>query len=178
MVIVGVDPSYRTMALVALGDQPMATKIKVPDKIKDPQKIASDLFSGGLSFMSLATPFAIYVEEPVVAGARNLRSSLKIARSVGALMGACSAAGMERVYLVPVSTWKAQVVGNGHASKDDIRTWLDSHQPEVSALCGDDQDLRDAACLALYGQGLQRRVHAIRSGLQHEPLDAGLARSG
>lgn len=178
MVIIGVDPSMRSYAMVSVGDRINKHKIKVPDTVKDPHKIITDLVAGLSAYVSAMSPFAIYIEEPVVAGARNLQSSLKIARSVGAFMGACSAAGMERVYLVPVSSWKAEVVGNGHATKDDVRAWLDQNEPTISTVCGNDQDLRDAACVALYGERLQRRVDALRSGLQHEPLHARVAPAG
>lgn len=173
MVVMGVDPSSRTWAMVVLdGDQPYVFKTSVPQKIKDPQQIARDLYAAGLLYLTSWSPLAVYIEEPLVAGARNLQSSLKIARSVGVFMGACVAAGITHTYLIPVATWKAKVVGHGNASKDDVRAWLAGHKPEIAEICGDDQDLRDAACIALYGQGLQRRVDAIRSGFQSQPLDA------
>jgi Holliday junction resolvasome RuvABC endonuclease subunit len=88
-----------------------------------------------------------YVEEPVVAGARNLRTSLRMAQVSGAILSVMSGE------LVPVSTWKKAVVGKGNATKDDVRAYLQS-QPEFKETHGK-QDWIDATCIRLYGAKLR-----------------------
>ena len=85
-----------------------------------------------------------YIEEPVVAGARNLRTSLRIAQISGAVLSAVNGE------LVPVSTWKKEVVGKGNAKKEEIREWLKT-QPEYK-YASSSQDWIDATCLRLYGE--------------------------
>ena len=89
-----------------------------------------------------------WVEEPVVAGARNLRTSLQMAQVAGVL------ASFEdsTTHYVPVSTWKSVVVGRGNASKEDVARWLADEHPVLHALAAGSQDLVDATCLRLYGR--------------------------
>lgn len=161
MQIMGVDLSSRSVAMVVDGDEPSGHKLAVSTKVMDRYAIGRVLYPQIVRHLSLVSPFAIYVEAPIVAGRRNLQSSLKIAQVCGVFIGAAASAGMERVYLVPPSSWKAEVIGNGNADKERIRSWLAANKPEISSLCGADQDLRDAACIAIYGQGLQQRVDGI-----------------
>lgn len=170
MRVMGVDLSSRSLAMVLLdksGHRIAFAKYKVPDKIKDRQQIAKSLFEDGLSFVSESYPDVVYIEEPVVAGKMNLRSSLLIAQICGVMMSVCAASGMEHVYLVPVSSWKKGSVGSGNADKQRVSTWLNENHPKIASICGRDQDLIDAACIAIYGQGLQCRLDAVRSGLSH-----------
>jgi Holliday junction resolvasome RuvABC endonuclease subunit len=92
----------------------------------------------------------IYVEEPVVAGARNLRTTILIAETVGMVLSRHA-----RVHVVPVDSWKKATVGKGGVSKDDVAKWLSEEYPEYAALCGSDQDLTDAAAIFVYGRALE-----------------------
>lgn len=56
-------------------------------------------------------------------------------------------------------TWKAQVIGNGNASKADIQAYLEAFHPELANLCHGIEDEYDAMTLGVYGQG--RRSGAI-----------------
>lgn len=105
----------------------------------------------------------VFLEEPVVAGVRNLRTTIKIAETAGAVIAA--ACGAQGTYLVPVSSWKKGTHGSGNAGKSDVRTWLADHHPTLAAECGDDQDLVDAACVALHGRRLVERGHDIGTGV-------------
>src|SRR5512139_3457164 len=74
----------------------------------------------------------IYCEEPVVAGVRNLRSTILIAETVGMIL--CLNA---QVHLVPVSSWKKYTVGKGNATKDDVTEWLKREHPTYASYCRD-----------------------------------------
>lgn len=105
----------------------------------------------------------IYCEEPVVAGVRNLRSTILIAETVGMILALNA-----KVRLVPVSSWKKATVGNGHATKADVTEWLAREHPEYASKCRDtqqreSQDLRDAAAIYLFGRFVETGTSADRS---------------
>ncbi len=50
--------------------------------------------------------------------------------------------------LVDNGTWKKAVLGNGHASKEEIAQYAVQRFPQ---LAGESQDIMDAACIALFG---------------------------
>lgn len=92
----------------------------------------------------------VWIEEPPLAGSRNLRTFLHLSQvsAVAGLAGRCE--------YVPVGSWKKQVVGNGAASKDLVARWLARHRPGWHAQCRGDQNLVDATCLAIYGNMAER----------------------
>lgn len=160
----GADLSSRSVALILVETetgQSQALKVSVSDKIMNRHEIIRQLSASVGSWLAEKRPDVLYIEEPLVAGARNLQSSLKIAQVAGALL--CLSAGMERVYLVPVSTWKKDTVGHGNATKPEVRAWVDQHYPSIASVCGLDQDLYDAAAVALYGQGCLARSDKLGS---------------
>lgn len=94
----------------------------------------------------------IFCEEPVVAGRRNLRTTIQIAETVGMVL-----ALEHPVYLVPVSTWKKETTGSGNASKDRVSEWLREEYKQYFAACEGNQDICDAAAMAIYGRGVVAR---------------------
>lgn len=92
----------------------------------------------------------IYCEEPVLAGARNIRSTILIAETVGMILALNA-----RVHLVPVSSWKKSTVGKGNATKDEVADWLKKEHPRYASYCREDQDLIDAAAIFIYGRSVE-----------------------
>jgi Holliday junction resolvasome RuvABC endonuclease subunit len=97
-------------------------------------------------FAQLVDGEAVFIEEPVVAGVRNLRTSLQLAQTAGALMSRTT--GMAD--FVPVSSWKIGTVGRGNADKTSVSEWLSMSNPAYFELCGGDQNRVDATCIALW----------------------------
>lgn len=97
----------------------------------------------------------VYVEEPVVG--RGVRASLQVCQTAGAVMSHLSVPS----YFVPVSSWKKEVIGRGNAPKGLVGTSLRELHPRYSQLCGGDQDLIDATCIALYGASRQHVVERL-----------------
>jgi len=93
-----------------------------------------------------------YMEGAIVAGVKNLQSTIKVAQTTGLVRTM-----MPNVVEVAVSSWKKATVGKGNAKKEDVRLWLDTNHPDMAARCGGNQDLYDAACIAIYG-GLTDRA--------------------
>lgn len=117
------------------------------------------------------TDARLWVESAVVAGARNLQSSIGIAMTVGALI---SDHPTRQVTLVPPSTWKKTVTGHGEYDKQQVAEWLEQHHPALAEACRKpsgklDQDRVDATCLGLHGRiasselGLARARRVPRS---------------
>lgn len=96
-------------------------------------------------FSELDDGDVIYMEEPIAAGAMNLRTFLFIAQVSGVVM---SSGGP--VFPVPVTKWKQVIVGNGHASKDKVADWLAANNPYDHVL--EDQNHIDATCIRLFGE--------------------------
>lgn len=94
----------------------------------------------------------LFCEEAVVAGARNLRTSLQISQTVGVVLASTALS-----YLVPVSTWKIETVGKGNADKSSVMNWLRVGYSGYFASCDGNQDIADAAAIAIYGRDVYLR---------------------
>jgi Holliday junction resolvasome RuvABC endonuclease subunit len=90
----------------------------------------------------------LWIERPIMGGSGSPLAAIRIAVTAG-LVAAASTARLEFVFPV---VWKAAVVGKGNADKSAVAAWLAEHHPTLAKTCGGDQDLVDAACIALYGQ--------------------------
>lgn len=108
-------------------------------------------------------PDYVFIEDVLIGN--NRKYSIKLAQTMGAVL-----AGMPytevppQVIPVNVSTWKKEILGNGHASKEDIRNWLTAYNSAYAELCDGDQDQYDAACIGLYGCLLSRRADKLLEG--------------
>jgi len=94
-------------------------------------------------------PVVAYVESPVV-GRGGVRSTMAQAFTSGAVQATLHEAGIE-VRMANVSHWKKVVVGMGNAVKADVHAMIARRWPHFSERAGTDDDLNDAAAIALYG---------------------------
>lgn len=99
-------------------------------------------------FEHMVTPF---VEKPFVShgGASNPTTTISLAEVVGVIRSRPGWGG-ESV-LIPPTTWKAQMVGKGNASKEEIGAWFDA-QESGRRLRSPTEDEIDAWCIGLYGE--------------------------
>ena len=97
----------------------------------------------------------LYVEAPVVAGARNLQATIGIAETVGMVLSLGYPAT-----LVPISTWKKAVVGKGNAKKEDVEAWYSSTGGTLKG-----QDFYDAAAIHAYGVQDMDLAQRLRGGI-------------
>jgi len=141
----GVRSWYAARVDLETGKHAAYSCVIKPKKTEERAKILSTLSIELATLLDGADP--IYIEEPVVAGARNLRTSLMLAQTAGALMSRISGP----VTLVPVSSWKKEVCGKGNMNKEEVSAWLKVHEPTFHDNCLDDQNKIDATCIALYG---------------------------
>lgn len=116
-----------------------------------------------------------FVLESPVMGKGGPGATIPQAQTGGAMM---APAGFHRIpiLMADVGTWKKSTVGNGHASKEDITSWLFQHHPSLYKLClrdngSEDFDVADSLCINLYGQiVLMRRRKLERLTKPGKPL--------
>ena len=160
--IMGIDLSSRKIAIVVLDPEaePRAHTITVK---KQPSR-ADELYeleTGLYGYFPMMHPCWVYIEAPVV-GRGGARPTVLQSQVDGVVQVATVRFGHLGTYSVNNKTWKKAVVGNGNAAKDDTRSWLAAHHPVLADLCGDDQDLVDAAGVALYGTGVIERARRLK----------------
>lgn len=145
--IYGVDLGTRRIAVVEPGSL-HAAELWLPRLRRgEAEDVQSALRALASWFITTVPPDAeVWVEAPI-SGHGNVRTAIRMAETCGAVL----AAHVGRARKVNLSTWKARVIGHGHADKPTIRRWLTDHHPALATVCGESQDLVDAACVALYG---------------------------
>lgn len=142
--IYGIDCSMRRVA-IACPEQQWTTTTKLSAKVGH-----VDAMHQLKAFAGYVIPpdSSVWIESPVVAGARNIQSTLKAALSTGAVVAALE---QSTVRMVAISSWKKAVCGYGAADKDGVAAWLECSDEVLSSACHGDQDCIDATCIALYG---------------------------
>lgn len=159
--IIGIDPASKKLALFGeKGGEPFA----VTKTVKKSNRAVelTDMRSFLQEFLTLITSeedVVIFCESPVLAGARNIQSTILIAETVGMILSLGYPC-----YLVAPASWKARTVGNGGASKSDVSAWLADRYKGYSDLCDGDQDLCDAAAIYLYGASVETYQRSAVSG--------------
>lgn len=161
--VVGADLSSKHLAFVAKHPlTPTAAVVKYPvSATKDgyrPENCAEALacmyeFCETLGKMSApGVELVAWVEAPAI-GRGGAQTTMKQSFVSGVVQAVLVQAGFA-VHLVQNTTWKREVCGRGDASKTDVGRSLGSRWPSIARACGGDQDLIDAACIALYGQAI------------------------
>jgi len=109
--------------------------------------IAEGLSPWGLEF---------WFERPVThAGPRrNVRTAVGQGLSAGALLGQLPGS----LHEVSNTQWKKELIGDHHATPAVYRGWLEAHHPALAAICGEDEDLAAAHCIALWALAQARDV--------------------
>lgn len=88
-----------------------------------------------------------FYERPIVF--KNINTSVGQALSAGAFFAQLSGV-FTQIY--PSAVWKKEVIGNGNASKDDTRTWVESKYPALAEACEDVEDRFDAVAICEFGR--------------------------
>lgn len=137
------------MRSVHLFNGETARTISVPrsHRYEELQRIA-----GAIMGAIVATDI-VFVEEPPLAGPKNIRTLIGLSQTHGAVI----ASSPGYCYSVPVATWKKDVVGNGKADKTFVAEWLERNHPSIYARCAN-QDQIDAACIHMYGKLVMDRL--------------------
>lgn len=154
-IVIGVDPASTKLAFVALYKSQHITRFY--NRIG---RSGAEACSAGWEHSSYfvefvrstwpGIPINAFVEQPVL-GRGGVRSTMVQSFTSGAVQGSLHSSGCD-VTLANPSTWKKKAVGRGNATKEDISKWLRLRWPSLHAAAGGNQDLMDAAAIAIYGQ--------------------------
>lgn len=154
--IVGVDPSSKSVTAAVLTDEPYTfigvQKAVFPRKGKwAPEDAVKACDACRLVFDTIGMDDGarLYLESPVV-GAGGPNPTIVQSFVSGIIQLVAQEYGAQ-VVLVNNQTWKKRVIGNGNAKKDLIIGTLRREYPKLESYCGDDDDLYDACGLAIYG---------------------------
>lgn len=149
--IYGIDPAGRGVAVFAIDSTHAAAYVLEVERTNRGQEIRELHDKLGKLLQRDPEPI-VFVEAPVVAGARNLQTTIQLAQTVGMVM-----ALPHRTYQVAIGSWKAATVGRGDASKESVSDWLREAYPEYHSLCDGNGDLVDAAAICVYGRQLTEK---------------------
>lgn len=159
MTILGGDFSTNKLAVVCEGwDTTWVKAIMLPPKASMPQKTyaAYQGMSEFLGTVNLTADRHAFIEAPIVAGARNLQTTIKQAMVSGGAQTALIEWGFT-VHLVPPASWKKEIIGKGNARKEQVGPVIQQVWRSVFEIASGDQDILDAASCCLYGISMVRR---------------------
>ncbi len=149
MRIVGVDPDTKAITAVSFGGPKEPHIFRVEAKGRRAEDRIEKLYTSlRLTFFSEPADW-VYIELPVMGV------------NVKALRDQAMVIGMIRYWLwsndqphsmVDNTVWKKGVLGNGHASKEEIAAYA---QRVLHIPADHPQDVYDAACIAAWGSGQQ-----------------------
>lgn len=115
---------------------------------------------------------AVYLEKVVMphgTAARSFDTMMAHSMCIGMVL---ATVGGE---LITPATWKAAILGHGHADKDDTAAWIEHSAPQVAAIVQAAArtkprraDLYDAYCIAAYGDLARRHPDQLDQG-RHVP---------
>lgn len=161
MRIVGVDPSSKKIALFIWRDdewEAATITTKIQDRAKALAELQKDLEEYLLNLESDETYF--FVEQPLM-GRGGAHATIVVSQVQGIVMACSVECGSDSTYPVNVQTWKKVIIGRGNVGKPEVREWLGAHESDLAEMAGGDQDLVDAACIALYGREIITRSERI-----------------
>jgi len=157
LVVVGVDAASSRAAFVALRGTEFFTMA-----VTKLGSVGGEACAGASSatheFLDqlpwpITEPVEVFIEWPVL-GRGGFRSTIVQAFTNGAIQGTFHERGCV-TQGANVSSWKKAIVGKGNATKTDVSQAIRLRWPSLYQRVAEDQDLCDAACIALYGQSLQ-----------------------
>lgn len=79
---------------------------------------------------------------------RNTKTAIGQGLSGGALLAALPGS----LHECSNSQWKKELTGDGRIDPDGYRAWLEANHPALASLCGEDEDLFAASCIALWAE--------------------------
>lgn len=153
MNVVGIDPDTKAIHLVQLGTDsgwegnPKLCKVEAKGQKAEDRFIplikAFDKIP--LSKIDWDNVDWIYIEIPPMVNANAFKAQCLVIGAIRASLTVC----MDIPHsLVDNGTWKKGVIGNGHATKEEIKAWAIAMLKMPEGLA---QDYYDAACIAAFG---------------------------
>lgn len=104
-------------------------------------------------FESLEDGAHVFCEDNIAL--RNPKTNILLAKTTGAIWAAAQDFDLFW-HWVPISAWKKEVVGNGNATKDDVK-----RHAELAGFYTPVEDYNDAFCIRQYGAKMLAKVGAF-----------------
>lgn len=158
--IYGLDLSSRKVAIVELTEDGEGADTFTVSKMAERHDELYSLWFDVMGHMGSLEPGWVYIESPVV-GRGGAQPTILQAQVDSIIHIAAASYDHLGCYSVNNKTWKKTIVGNGNATKSDVTQWLRSNHPSLAQLAHGDQDLVDAACVALYGREVVQRAQRL-----------------
>jgi Holliday junction resolvasome RuvABC endonuclease subunit len=158
--LVGIDLGVRKIAMAVFeGDSLVNVGVHEASNTLPRDLQLLEVASYAHDYGQLHEADSIWIEDTIIGN--NRRYSIRLAETKGAIMA--DLANLRQmngtdVRLVDNQTWKKHVVGDGHATKETVQNYIRATHPAYAPLCGEDQDLYDAACVGLYGLTITERA--------------------
>jgi Holliday junction resolvasome RuvABC endonuclease subunit len=163
MRVLGIDLGIRKIAVAALQDEDLihAEAFEVGAELPRDLQLRS-LGAYAHDAAQLANADSVWIEDVIIGN--NRKYSIRLAQTLGAVMTHLSSMRLQAgtdIRLVDNKAWKRTVVGNGNADKDTVQNYIRESHSAYAPLCGDDQDLYDAACIGRYGVTILDRAEDL-----------------
>lgn len=158
--IIGLDPSSRKLAFVVTGPAIESSQVDFirVTKIVQRCRAATDAVHRLIErYAWMDGAKYVFIESPVYTARAGARSLIPQATVFGAILAAFARHHQYIVEPVNNTVWKKGIVGSGNASKRDVGVAVEHLWPSIYRTIAGDQDLLDAAAIALYGKELLRK---------------------
>ncbi len=144
--IVGIDLDSKKIAAVLFVDGEFNQLLFFQSKNKDTDERLFELYKYFESMViKHLKPDKIFIEDSIYVS--NYRTSKALSESIGNVKLLCRLKQIP-FELVSNKTWKKEIIGNGNASKEDIKKFILRQKPD---LVDEPQDIIDAYAICLWG---------------------------
>lgn len=153
--IAGIDPDTKAITIVVLSRKPTTFGVEefvVSRRVEAAGRRADDRFldlarqiRDVLHIIPNAGASWCYLERPMVGP--NRKGAIDMGQVVGMIRAELDRLDMPHSMVDP-GVWKKALLGNGHATKEEIKEWSVRHLGMANDL---KQDYYDAACIAAFG---------------------------
>jgi len=163
MNLVGVDLGTRKVALALFVDSDLASCVAHEAHLMTRDLQLAEVAGFVHDHVLMFEADSIWIEDTIIGN--NRKYSIQLAEIKGAVLATLARVRMIRgtdVRMVDNKVWKKQVVGNGNATKDMVRDYIDVTHGAYAPLCEGDQDRYDACCVGLYGLHVTKQAATLQ----------------
>jgi len=148
MKVLGVDIDGHKFGFVIIDNNTLFHYYYFESKNKDAQERVYEMYEAFKNQIEIQKPDTVFIEASMYS--QNYNTSRLIAEAIGACKLTC------RLNMIPVKTvanksWKKGVIGNGGATKEEIKEFIIK---KYKVLKDCPQDVLDACGVALYGRNI------------------------
>jgi Holliday junction resolvasome RuvABC endonuclease subunit len=157
--LAGIDLGVRKIAISVFEEDTMVSgHVYESPAAQDRSQQLMELGHFAHDICLMAKADSVWIESVIVGN--NRKYSLGLAETLGAVLGDLGHLFLSgvRIRTVDNKAWKKEIVGNGNADKAAVRNHIVETHPAYAPVCGEDQDLYDAACIGLYGLRISGRA--------------------